>query len=1044
MAGMDDYLNGTSYTGDSSEGGGQPMSIDDNGNSFYGRITNNQDLKYGDHDASKEARQKNAASGLANGEKSALGSNGSKITGDGTTGARQGENNVMSDNVIGSKSSGGFMNKVMGKEAAKGRGIKGGGWQGRMKRIAPIIAASCGIGGFGVASFFTQMAMPFSIVAQLKENFNSIAVSQHVRTRHLYTYQTDVNKRLVKDCKKARIFGPDKFSISPRQKDKFDRIGIKVDKSTNPTTLKWKADNGEMFTIYPDEGYDMSGAEGHGVTLDSFYEENQEFRDKYAAGARTWRGGVKAWFDGICNKFLAHFGVSRGVWSRFKKGQLLESDLKKVRSTVSDGAHEGTMLVGSSGTAEHDGHVGEILDDEGEHQGWGDRITETPTGATVDDNAIYSDDIETNNKTGLITDPSPNSSKMHTKLSNFANKVAGAAKVTGKISAIASTVCGIMTALNAINLVVQAYQTTQILKTVTALFEGVQKAQVEDSTTTPVHAIGQSLLMESTKTYNYRQNPNSEIVSQDRTSNAMRSASMQAMYGNHAIDYHDLSIQSFSLSNAAGWIGSALSTISGWTGDTFYTCTLAQLAAHMAGAVGDIVDILLCIFSVGIGCLVDMLIDAGIAFVADVIRNTAISYIVSIAMPFVVNIITRKLATEFFGEDFGNAIVSGGNSYMAGNGLISGGSVANQDSLTTYLAYKNEVDEDNARIARETLSPFDYTSKYTFAGSMVAKMIPVMTNTSTVIGSLTSIGNVFTKSISSIMPGASAAAAGITIQEAANQTKEHCNELDSIGAVGDAFCNPYIITDTSTLSDDPGDIVNQIAELKPDSFESGEDKDVPVIKENSNLAKYLVYCGQRQSPFGMIDNNIQTAITNKYSTGAQIVDSLVNQIPVVGDLIGVLQDIELLNNYGWITGKTCVTNNQQEGLDLAPSWDEVKLYQRFSEDQRLIENMGLVEKSSVTAFLDKYYTEHPDDNSYEGILARRSGLTKDQVSATIGYMEYLQWQDQYNPIGYAPYIQEEKEEDQLHIEEDYDYYGSIIAVAPNLFYEERRIRNFAA
>ena len=33
MAGMDDYLNGTSYTGDSSEGGGQPMSIDDNGNS---------------------------------------------------------------------------------------------------------------------------------------------------------------------------------------------------------------------------------------------------------------------------------------------------------------------------------------------------------------------------------------------------------------------------------------------------------------------------------------------------------------------------------------------------------------------------------------------------------------------------------------------------------------------------------------------------------------------------------------------------------------------------------------------------------------------------------------------------------------------------------------------------------------------------------------------------------------------------------------------------------------------------------------------------
>ena len=58
--------------------------------SFYGRVTSNQDKKFGDHDP-KEDRRKNAAKGLIGGEKSALGGNGSKITGDGPSGARQGE-----------------------------------------------------------------------------------------------------------------------------------------------------------------------------------------------------------------------------------------------------------------------------------------------------------------------------------------------------------------------------------------------------------------------------------------------------------------------------------------------------------------------------------------------------------------------------------------------------------------------------------------------------------------------------------------------------------------------------------------------------------------------------------------------------------------------------------------------------------------------------------------------------------------------------------------------------------------------------------------
>lgn len=70
--------------------------------------------------------------------------------------------------------------------------------------------------------------------------------------------------------------------------------------------------------------------------------------------------------------------------------------------------------------------------------------------------------------------------------------------------------------------------------------------------------------------------------------------------------------------------------------------------------------------------------------------------------------------------------------------------------------------------------------------------------------------------------------------------------------------------------------------------------------------------------------------------------------------------------------------------------------------QRLAENMGLVEKSSVTAFLDGYYEKHPLDNSYEGILARRSGLTKYTVIALLDYADQIIFLANYDPTNYYP------------------------------------------
>ena len=74
----------------------------------------------------------------------------------------------------------------------------------------------------------------------------------------------------------------------------------------------------------------------------------------------------------------------------------------------------------------------------------------------------------------------------------------------------------------------------------------------------------------------------------------------------------------------------------------------------------------------------------------------------------------------------------------------------------------------------------------------------------------------------------------------------------------------------------------------------------------------------------------------------------------------------------------------------------------FFAYQRLLENMGLIEKSSVTAYLEEYYEKHPLDNSYEGVLARRSGLTKETVIALLETAEKAVFLASYDPANYYP------------------------------------------
>jgi hypothetical protein len=68
----------------------------------------------------------------------------------------------------------------------------------------------------------------------------------------------------------------------------------------------------------------------------------------------------------------------------------------------------------------------------------------------------------------------------------------------------------------------------------------------------------------------------------------------------------------------------------------------------------------------------------------------------------------------------------------------------------------------------------------------------------------------------------------------------------------------------------------------------------------------------------------------------------------------------------------------------------------------MLESMGLIEESAVVAFLNEYQEEHPADDSWEGTIARYSGLTKAEVEETLAYIDAFEWLAEYDPTDAGP------------------------------------------
>lgn len=226
-----------------------------------------------------------------------------------------------------------------------------------------------------------------------------------------------------------------------------------------------------------------------------------------------------------------------------------------------------------------------------------------------------------------------------------------------------------------------------------------------------------------------------------------------------------------------------------------------------------------------------------------------------------------------------------------------------------------------------------------------------------------------------------------------------------------------------------------------------DEQKLPVINDNSALALYQIASGQRSSEWGSADDaNVKWLAKSDFTQG-RLHPCTVN-LNKEGDSSDYDKYCQpYIDNWEWgpnpkypdnmeqavansktmsrwISGSafTITSGNTTGGVNVgtvtdnfnlrfedptrgnANFWEEQKYYQSFSEMQEWLDSAGFFkDKDSPTAsLLARYYDENPLDQSYEGILARYSGKSKEQVIAVLDLLDYAEFLANYNPADLYP------------------------------------------
>lgn len=850
------------------------------------------------------------------------------------TALREAENNALSSGEQSFYRGNGRPDDDKGSKSKK----KGGWLNARKKGFAGLILSLALMTGGGAFLGSTNSLLAPAFNEVVTEVTDLQYASDSARTTRIVKYMMKGD-----DVVTTSWTGSKKYAnMTSTFKNNLARNNIEVEGRGKGRILKFTNNSGETIDISADD-------------FAKFYNENVEFRDDYN---RARRGRIMGFFDNIANKVYSKLGISRNAFKDYKQSGDSDADTKAFRETMTEESD-----INSKADTKTSGI------DEKEVE-----VEDPDTGETKTEVEKVRGE-KTTNSSGT------NGDTAETKAKNYID--ASVSKVE-KVSSIASQVtgwgCTFMKLANMISIAVAANEIYQSINYFMGLAENPSKMKMGYGSESGINSMLNFLTTDAKEVeyddYNkvsfsgdiLTADDNSGISSEVGTSKIsgapIEANGMQKIMTEMSVDTN--MANNFSLERTINVLGGAATT----TAAAFHTCAVAQTGAA-------VVSIAVSIGTLGLSTLASYAMSAVIGIGVNVVMGAALSFLV----PAVAKALFTNIFEDATGIPAGELLARG--AFAANTRIGRTGSAQTPSSEEAIIAYNklnNEVIAMDAEVDRYNRSPFDITSKNTFLGSIAYKF--GTTSSTKLTGKIKNLMRTTSSSISSITNKAMAASE----KKSYITTFGNCPLLKSLGVEGDMYCNPITTTDTTTLDIAPNDTtyVNVITKQLEDCDDEGNCK----IKKDGNLAKFIKYCDDRDSPYGAVD----AGILRELAKGGTI-STILGSLPIIGDLIDIFDAAQDEANMAWANGQNCVNSSAN------PKWDsEFKYYQRYVQDQRILEQLGAYEGSTspVVSYLEEYEAENPLDNSPSGYLARISGLSKDDAQLILDVAYYYNFLDSYD------------------------------------------------
>ncbi len=880
-----------------------------------------------------------------------------------------------------------------------------------------IILAMCLGGIMGGAS----LMMPV-LVSNLQRKLDTLDIAVAVRSRQIIT-----SIMLGKNTK-GGVWG----NFSDHVKKMFSKTGIEVETSADGNdVLKYKNATGDIETVT-------------GSDFNNKYDTDSGFHTSASDGMASYNNSTSFHHDEMAKKAEAHLGIkSKNTNSDIEESDDDEIMKKNFDEDAKTELEEATPQKMSADVAGGEKEQEEV--DDG--RGGKDKVETVETNKNsieIDANSDVEDEVSK-----MVEAELGNEKKMEF---NF--------DIVGQV---ASGMCQLYTTAMTINRMIKAYEAAQVVVMGMKIFEAVQRMQAGDGgADTIVNIVANYASRSKTTIFELEKGKYTEV-----NSSLLGSTPVAAFFGGTKLTNEDTVVKSFVTSPSQfRKIADSLDSSSGYR-----NCAVTKAAAGLIDAVADMT-------SLGTTKLIGFLTNIAIS----VAIGTIVSSVVSFMVPKIVNALKRDFSDFLEGAPGGGVVAWTAEMVMKGIEKVRGFSVATEETHNTYIKYYNEVIADRARYDRDNLSPFDTSSEYTFMGALMRNLMTTSVSANNIIGNLGRITSIVSKSLVALTPASHAGDAIDEIVTVGDYPEINNLVDDGQKRIATAFGEPYYVPDFTTMNENVEDVMwywdakgafeepydpienpNPPVKMNGTGIASAKNPIILAIKEGKTantdalLASYsdggslknefiladketneqntLSRCIEekigREAELGQPD----AAIEQKYSTGStgsSFGDAVIGAIPVIGGFIDFVQDISKVRYLGRILGFEYHTDTVENHM-----------CERWALDQSLGTEMGAYDKNQTNAYLDKYYEKHPLDNSIMGIVARRSGLTKDQVQTALAQINALLFVADYNPTNLGPLeLIEPESKITFEFKDDYQYYIGIIYYP--MVVEVKRSQNITA